>query len=227
MKKILELSISLIALSCFVTGCGGGGGGSAPAITDVVEPTPIANRQLHLNDQVIYTITGSAQSSITGTATMVVAEIDHPVPNIEGTLMQYTTSYDIEMDGKPYAWSTTNYIAQDAYGTILECGNDSIGTLTNDNASPVMYANRIKTGDTWTYNSSYSTNYTEATTRTVLSSEIIAGVQTYKVESVYKNSTGTEWFAPSLGFPAKMLVKYRYDADTYIEAVATMQSSNF
>lgn len=220
MKRFIGLLIVVIAVA--VAGCGGGGGGTA------IQTSPVV-RQLVIGNQVVYSASGTITDGtetipVTGTVTMTLHSSSRS-PLYGNRAFEVVTEVDIVANGTPLMYVNTGLLEQSSTGTLYDLGTTD-AALVSSTAPPVMLSSPVSIDQSSSYTASYSDGLGYSSYVNVISTENVAGYQSYKVHSVDDDMVGDDWYVPDLGMPVKSIL-VMMDGDARISLTTIMQSKNF
>ncbi len=221
-----------VAAAAFLAGCGGGGHSGSSTSTI---------RQIQVGDSVIYAVTGTATDSsgtvpVTGTANFMVNAAEG-IPKYGSRVMAWTLYYTLVWRGSSQPLIPDNsWFEQGSDGTIYQPGFkdgwDFQISITSSTAPPVMYFSPMVQGQSSSYTLTYYTGYQETDTVAVGAAQQISGMTAFEVDKTWtylnqSGSLGPEWFAPSLGFPAKLVTTPHPSDNSQLSLTLTYSSKNF
>lgn len=224
MRGLLIIAIVLL-FSGVLAGCGGGGG------SDIMRPPkgihiPTFVRQIKQGNQIVYAVTGSAQTgeTVAGTLTRTASLLDSTTYG-EGALC-ITDCWALTVGDTAYTTSSDSYIIQDSAGAIRDVGDSVHGKITLSSADPILYPSELQVGDVGHYLAEFASYMPISTTWEVQAREPAAGFMALKIHQYRYGEWHYEWYVPAMAGSAKVQCSLPYSG-TKLDVTAEMQSRNF
>ncbi len=223
------LLCAAVAAAAFLVGCGGGG---RPSSSSASASSPA--RQVQSGNAIVYSVTGTADGPdpvpVTGTATLTVRS-DPQAPKYGGRVLYFHYVFDLTWEGVGTEMGDWGYMReQTPDGTMYDANSEILG-IAPSTALPVVDFCPTSQGQSSSYTLTLAEG-TDSVTVTAGAAQQIAGITAYEIDATDSYQPGSletlsEWFAPSLGLPAKVMIPNYIIGPQLLSITLTYQSKNF